>query len=171
MFMSSIERLKQHVKGFARASKYEIVISHDFITQTAYQFLASATEIPALTYGVIAAKRWGMTKNIAGTIDYDPVDITFYMDVDFTVYNAFLAWADQVANREKIVFNFYDNYVKNITFKLFDDDENVKQQVQLVNAWPSKISSYQLGWNKTDEFLEFDVTFEYERVKFNVKDL
>jgi len=169
--MNGIERLKQHVKGFARATKYEIIISHDFITATPYQFTASASNIPKLEYGVTAVKRWGVSKNLPISVDYDAIDITFYMDIDFAVYNAFIKWMDQVADREKMIFNFYDNYVKTISFKLFDDDETVKHSVQLINAWPRAVSSYQIGADKVDEFLEFTVTFEYERVKFNAKEL
>lgn len=143
-------------------------------------FLCSEATLPVSSYATAEVKDnyIGITQEFAHTRLYTDMDLTFYVDVDYSILRFFEGWMDYISGGNvgdepaaatdlstNIYrrFNFPDYYkVQNMTITKFERDYNKILEYKFVNAFPKGLTSIPVSYGPAD-LLKVSVSFNYDR--------
>ena len=152
-------------KGVARSSHYELMIGPQSITYRAISVSAPGRSIAATSSGV-----YGAVHEIGYTAQYAPVSATIYCSPDHAERKYFTEWQDQVVGSHRLSSGFpaeerfnagyYDDYVKDVTIKQYDEKGSKTHEINLIEAYPRTVGELNYTY-QTNELLVFTVSFQY----------
>jgi hypothetical protein len=154
----------------------------DIFAKTKLGFLCSEATLPTTSYATAEVKDnfMGITQEFAHTRLYTDIDLTFYVDADYSILRFFEGWMDYIAGgnspsllepaaatdlRRNIYrrFNFPDSYkVDNMTISKFERDFKYELNYTFVNVFPKGITSLPVSYGSA-ELLKVTVTFNFDR--------
>ena len=141
--------------------------------------LCSEAVLPASAYATSEVKDnfMGVTQEFAHTRLFTDIDLTFYVDRDYTVLNFFEAWMNYISGGGEVPlsatpgyyrrFNYPDFYKNKsgIYIKKFERDYATKGEksitYNLINAFPKSMASIPVAYGGAD-LLKVSVTFNYD---------
>ena len=151
-------------KGVARSSHYELIIGPQSISYRAISLTAPGRSIAAAPSGV-----YGAVQEIGYAAQYAPVSTTIYCSPDHSERKYFTEWQDQIvgshrrssfADESQFNAGYYDNYVKDVTIKQYDEKGSKTHEIKLIEAYPRTVGELNYTY-QTNELLVFTVSFQY----------
>ena len=153
----------------------------DVFVERKLGYLCSEATLPTTSYATAEVKDnyIGITQEFAHTRLYTDMDLTFYVDADYSILRFFEGWMDYISGgnikgeepaaatdlRPNIYrrFNFPNFYkVQNMTVLKFERDYNKVLEYTFVNAFPKGVTSIPVSYGPAD-LLKVTVSFNYDR--------
>lgn len=148
-------------------------------------YLCSEATLPTSSYATAEVKDnfLGVTQEFAHTRLYTDIDLTFYVDDEYSTLRFFEGWMDYIAGgnspklREPAAasypeglgqniyrrFNFPDNYkVQKMKIYKFERDFNKVLEYTFVNTFPKAVTPLPVAYGPAD-VLKVTVTFNFDR--------
>ncbi len=123
--------------------------------------------------GITAAelKYYGPTQKIAMDSTFNDVTVEFLLSESLYEYDFFESWQDIAVGkyRESSDVNadawlrFFDDYKGTVTISHFNEREQLKYKVNLVDAFPINVGDIQRDWGQND-LIRVPITFTYRYV-------
>jgi hypothetical protein len=154
-------------------------------------YLCSEATLPTSSYATAEVKDnyMGVTQEFAHTRLYTDIDLTFYVDDEYSTLRFFEGWMDYIAGGNQINvepaaasytssspnipsglsphiyrrFNFPDDYkVQEMVIYKFERDFNKVLEYKFVNAFPKAVTPLPVAYGPAD-ILKVTVTFNFDR--------
>ena len=147
-------------------------------------YLCSEATLPTSSYATAEVKDnfMGVTQEFAHTRLYTDIDLTFYVDDEYSILRFFEGWMDYIAGGNEINvepaaasypeglgtniyrrFNFPDNYkVQKMVIYKFERDFNKVLEYTFVNTFPKAVTPLPVAYGPAD-VLKVTVTFNFDR--------
>ena len=155
------------VKGGSRSNYFQVTINFPSIVRTApnntdVAYKAKAASMPGSTIGEIAIPFRGRKLYVAGDREYETWDVTFINDVDMTVRNALESWHEGISTAvDNIGATDPSSYYADMKVEHLDKAGNITKTYNMIDCWPTAISSIDLSWDNENSIEEFSATFRY----------
>lgn len=162
-------------------------------------YLCSEATLPTSSYATAEVKDnfLGVTQEFAHTRLYTDIDLTFYVDDEYSILRFFEGWMDYIAGGNQVNvepaaasytssssgipnglspniyrrFNFPDDYkVQNMVIYKFERDFNKVLEYTFVNAFPKAVNPLPVAYGPAD-VLKVTVTFNFDRYLVRRSDL
>ena len=170
------EKLKDHF-----SKSYPDLGDIDVFVRQKLGYLCSEATLPTTSYATAEVKDnyIGITQEFAHTRLYTDMDLTFYVDANYSVLRFFEGWMDYISGGNikgdepaaatdlspNIYrrFNFPNYYkVQNMTILKFERDYDKVLEYTFVNAFPKGVTSIPVSYGAAD-LLKVTVSFNYDR--------
>lgn len=154
--------------GGARPSLFQVNITNPVngIGDIKIPFTAKATSIPASNITPIEQFYFGRPMKFAGNRTFDDWEVTIINDEDFIVRNALEEWTNAInsfeGNLRSLGSSSPVQYKSNAQVTQFGKTGAPIRVYNFVGIFPTVVGSIDLGWDQTDAFEEFAVTFAYD---------
>ena len=140
-------------------------------------YLCSDATLPVSSYATAEVKDnfMGVPQEFAHTRLYTDIDLTFYIDDDYTVLRFFEGWMDYVGGASEISastvlntnayrrFNWPDDYkVQTLNIIKFERNFKSKLVYNFVNAFPKGLTAVPVAYGPAD-LLKVTATFNFDR--------
>jgi hypothetical protein len=151
--------------GLARTNRYAVIlnppksISSDSI-RTVLLFCDQIT-LPGINYSTVQNRTFGEFREVPYEKLYDPCNLSFYVDTDMKVKSFFDNWVNAISDPVTRTYNYYNNYVTDITIQVQDLNEKTKYQITLVECYPKSINNIQLDYASKD-VMKLQVQMQYK---------
>lgn len=120
------------------------------------------TQMPGLSFSTSQVRSYGEFKEVPYEKLYEPVTMSFYVDVDMTVRKLFDAWMELIQSPDTRDFNWPKQYMTDtINIYVEDMNDNRKYCVTLNKAYPKAVAPIQLDYASKD-VMKLSVTFTYQ---------
>jgi hypothetical protein len=161
----TVEDFKASISGLAVSNRYHVTFSRtqflSIFPKNEYSYLVSSINIPGQEIKINSATFWGMKKDIASTVDFDPISMVFLCDSEMKVRRAFEMWLDEIVNKSTFTAGYYKDYTCFITIQVLNRALVPIREYKIREAYPTNITDIPLGYEKNDEAMQFTVTFKY----------
>ena len=178
-YLVNIPLTKQLVNHFS--TSYPDLGNIDTFVERKLGYLCSEATLPTTSYATAEVKDnyIGITQEFAHTRLYTDMDLTFYVDSDYSILRFFEGWMDYISGgnikgdepaaatdlRPNIYrrFNFPNYYkVQNMTILKFERDYDKVLEYTFVNVFPKGVTSIPVSYGAAD-LLKVTVSFNYDR--------
>lgn len=162
-----IDDFKAKLKGGgARANLFRVTVNFPSFVQADVEttsFLCKNAVIPASSVGAVAIPFRGRQLQIAGDRTFEPVSLTFFNDTDFAIRNAFEQWMNGInGHTTNTGILSPSDYQVDMIIEHLDRQDNVIKTINVRGAFPTSVSSIDLGNDQTDAIEEFSVEFQIQ---------
>ena len=149
--------------NFLAPNAFKLVI--DNVTYKNVQYLVQSANIPDISLAPAPVN--SMMRNIGehgDKITYSPLELTFLVDETLTNYREIHDWIlGQLTKKSEVLA---DNKLRDITLMIISSHNNVVQEIQFIDAYPTSLSSLPFESNTADvDYLTASVSFEYSYYK------
>jgi hypothetical protein len=117
---------------------------------------------PGASYGTFAWRNAGPAIKIPYETIFDEVRLEFYCDAQGVVPKWLRGWNKEVTGSD-FRFNFFDEYVKDVTIQELNTAGNVVLTGKLINAYASSIEPVQLSFDNSSQIEKIAIMLSYER--------
>lgn len=161
-FVSSIGKA-----GLARSNRYtvEMVLPSTTYNNNEYRkmlLLCESVQLPGLNLNTAQIRTFGEIREMPYEMNFDPVQLSFYVDGEMVVKGIFDQWIQSVQRGNTRNFNYYENYIAD-TVKIHVEDltDDTKYTVTLYEAYPKTVTPVQMGYDQKD-IMKLQVTMNYK---------
>jgi hypothetical protein len=159
---------KVKLDGLARNNRFLVCISPNSPWQqgptTWLQdalLLCDQVQLPGTNFNTADLRTYGEIRKTPYERLYDDVNMSFYVDTSMTVKLLFDNWMMAIQDPGTRNFNYYDQYISNITIEVQDLKNQSRYAVQLREAYPKSIGAIQLDQSNKD-VMKLSVNFAYK---------
>ncbi len=135
-----------------------------------FEFMATATAIPASDVGLIQVPYFGRKYKIAGDRQFAPWSVNVMNDEDFAIRDAMERWNYKINSYEgnKNLAGASPLDYKAVADVIQYSKEGTPVRIYSFNGiYPESVSQIGLDWNSNDTIEEFSVTFQYDYFEVN----
>lgn len=168
----SLDRFITQIKtrGIARTNRYRVFIpfigannfnSSGSSNMELAQLFCESTTLPGLNIATDPARSFGEVREMPYEPMYDPVSMTFYMDADMHLKNAFDGWMSRVIDPFTRTIQYYRSYTTDIEIYVDNVDGKSPYMIKLFEAYPKTVGSVQLAAESRD-IMKLPVVFQYK---------
>ena len=148
---------------FARGNLFEVFITGQ---DSNLKFRCKATNIPAMTVGVIELGYQNRKLKIAGDRTYDDWTVTVYNDDAHAAREDFVKWQNiAVGVLDDISGATPDQYKFNALVTQFERNGVKTAEYDIKQIWPTSVGEMTFDWDTNDELMTFEVTFSIDYVE------
>lgn len=157
-------------KGFVHPNLFQVTFSGDNMNSIAGQSVqllgiaCKTAKIPGVTYTEGKFSVNGKYRKFATGADLDPVEFVFIVDAGKEIMTVFDNWGSKIYDMEEGTFGFKDEYTCTITVDILDRAGNVIYTGNIENAYPTVITSFDLGYENENQIMEYSITFNYDKI-------
>lgn len=154
--------------GGARPNQFRIILTFPNWVPTGplatlkAGFLVNATALPGSNIGVTNVMYRGRNIPYSGERSFEPWTVNIMNDTDFAIRNALETWQQGInantTNRGRTAAN---QYQANAIVQQLDRNDIVLKQYELIDIFPSNVSSISLAYGSNDVVEEFSCEFQY----------
>jgi len=153
-------------RGVARTSHYELLIGGN--KEIAFRTISvtapgrGVTSTPSGVYGAVQEIGYG-------TI-FSPISAQVYCSPDHSERKYFSKWQDFVVGNHRSAsgkafesdFNagYYDDYVRDVTIKQYDEEGSMSHEIKLIEAYPKNVGELAYSY-QSSELLTFTISLQY----------
>ena len=124
--------------------------------------MCSSTELPSVNIATVPIRHFGEQIEMPNDKNYGSVRATFYVDASLYVKAFFDRWVEFIIDPQTREYNFYSNYVTQISINVYDKHGFLHHIVKLDDAYPKSIGAVSLSHESRD-VMKLDVEFMYRR--------
>ena len=147
-------------RGGYRPSLFEVQIPGRLGQQ--FNFLARASNVPALTINEIPVPYFGREIKIAGNRTYATWTTTVMLEEDFDVRDQIERWQMRINQGDtNIRAEVFEEYKEDAQVLLYGKNGTVIRRYNLVGLWPSDVGLIDLAWDNT-EIGTYEVTWTFD---------
>jgi hypothetical protein len=151
-FISEVKR-----SGMANANRYFVAING---ADKAVGLFCDNAQLPGTTILSTPARTFGEVREVPYELQFDPVNLSFYIDNNWMVKKFFDDWRIKVFDFESRVSGYYKEYVRDVTIYCYNKDNQESYTVKLYEAFPKTIGSVALDYGNK-EVPKLAVTLQY----------
>jgi hypothetical protein len=119
-------------------------------------------QIPGVSFSTNQVRSYGEFREMAYEKLYEPIQLSFYVDVDMSVKKLFDAWVSIVQNPKTRDFYYPDDYsTDKFDIIVQDSMDSPKYTISLFKAYPKTIAPIQLDYSSKD-IMKMQVTMVYQ---------
>ena len=162
----NINQFKSKIGGtLASPALFRVMIPGVVVDSSSAKTLAllcNQAQMPGRYFQTTDRFTHGPPIKIASSSIYDEMVMSFYCKQDLGVYELFSDWQSFIQdNNTSNEFEYFDDYVCDITVEQMDARGDVSYSVTLVDAYPRMVSPMQLDWASQNAFHNLQVSFVY----------
>ena len=136
-------------RGGYRPSLFEVQIPGRLGQE--FNFLARATNVPAMTVEQIIIPYFGRQIKVAGNRTYAEWETTVMIEEDFSVRDAIERWSMRINRGDtNIRDEVNEEYKEDAQILLYGKDGTVIRRYNLVGLWPQEVGTMELDWENGD---------------------
>ena len=121
-----------------------------------------SVSLPSVSLETTQARTFGEFREMPYNRLFDNITLSFYVDNSMQVKLLFDSWINAVQDPVTRNFNYYNNYVTDMTIDVFDVADKSRYQVTLYQAYPKTISAVQMDYaNKDVMKLQVSMNYKY----------
>jgi hypothetical protein len=162
--------------GMARANRYSIIITtpnsileHVNDLPKILMFCDSIN-LPGLNINTAQIRTFGEMREMPYEFNYDPIQVSFYVDGEMLVKDFFDRWINSIQRGETRSLNYYTHYICPQMQIFVEDLEDIKTyQVELYEVYPKTVSAIQMGYDQKD-IMKVQITLMYKYWKSSMHD-
>ena len=124
------------------------------------EFLASAASLPGKSYATTTHRMYGFGLQVPYEAAYEPVSITFLNTNDYSPRTFFEDWMANIVRIGSYNMHYYNDFISTVKIHAYDDNNERRYSCELVESYPSNMSSIEMGWDSTD-VQTFTVDIQY----------
>ena len=124
------------------------------------EFLASGASLPGKSYTTTTHRMYGFGLDVPYEASYEPVQLTFHNTNDYSPRTFFEDWMANIARIGSYNMHYYKDFISTVNIHAYDDHDKRKYSCELVESYPSNMSSIEMGWDSTD-VQTFTVDIQY----------
>lgn len=149
-------------EGGYRPTLFEVQVNKNNVSQP-FSYLCQATQVPAMTTGVIEVPYFGRKIKIAGDRSFAEWSTTVMIEESFNQRAAFEEWARLINDGPSNVREqFNEEYKTDLQILLYGKDGGVIRTYDLIGCWPSDVGTIELDWNTNDTIGVYTVTWSFD---------
>lgn len=125
--------------------------------------LANASQVPAMTMGLIEVPYFGRKIKLAGDRTYAEWTTVLFMEEDPTVRDTLEQWQmdmNKADTNERALVN--ESYKKDAEVFLYGKDGSIFRTYSLKGCWPSDVGTIELDWGNNDALATYSVTWQFD---------
>lgn len=160
----------QMTSGMARTNRYSVVLTlPQLIAGNIHasnvekmQLLCDSITIPSLNVNTVQIRTFGEVREMPTEFNYDPLQLTFYVDGDMQVKRIFDVWIKSVQTGSSRTFNYYNEYICPQMFIYVEDlEDNKVYETKVFEAWPKTVNAVTLSYDQK-EVMKVTVTMMFK---------
>ena len=170
--MTQLDNFIAQVKvgGLARTNRYSVILTPPADLSLAggngnsSQFLllfCDQAQVPGLNISTTQNRTFGEFREVPYEKLFGDVQLSFYVDNGMTVKNLFDEWMGLIQNPYTRNFNYYRNYITDMTINIEDVEDRKRYEVKLFECYPKTISPIQMDYAAKD-VMKIQVTMQYK---------
>ena len=160
-------------KGMARTNRFKVSFSMPNCLLNGYTVVPDDTDlrkihlfcdqvqIPGVNFSTIQSRTFGEFRDVPYEKLYDAVNLSFYVDKNLMVKSFFDSWINGIQNKYTRTFNYYNEYITDVTVEVLDTAENVVYIIDLHESYPKTVGSIQMDQAAKD-IMKLNVTMQYK---------
>ena len=165
--MSSIDQLKSSVTtGFARSNRYRVLFHTDSET---LDVLCDSVGWPGRQIFTQDRTTNMKVHKVAYAFGHEDVPISFILTNDFRVWDFINEWHKTIiGNVDRLNsyrVNFKSEYARDIEIHHLNSLGYINKRIKLMNAFPTTLSSVELGNGNENEIIRVSTEFSYDNWK------
>lgn len=156
-------------RGLARSNRFNVNItwpSGIALLETAKlaNLLCEASSLPGYNIATQPLKIMGESREVPYEPMYDPVTLTFYMDAQFEIKDAFETWMSYIIDPVTKTTNYYSTYTSEINISVENINGSIPYNVTLFEAFPKSMTAVTLNQGDRDVMrLNVGIQYKYWR--------
>ena len=99
--------------------------------------------------------------------DVSGFNVSIYITSTFKQKQLFEYWMDLISDFESNNVSYLYEITGDINIKVFNTKGDIVYDMDLLNAYPARIEQIRLTWLITDEWMEQQINFIYEKMRIN----
>jgi hypothetical protein len=131
-------------------------------------YLCHTSSIPFPTFSEGKIFYNNRDHKIATKEDYDPITMSFYIDVHSSVPKLLKDWMDLIIDPTTKQMGYRKDYVGSADITLYDSWLMKKIHIKIHELWPININALELSWNTKDTISEIPVDFNYDYIEYEM---
>lgn len=153
-------------RGLARSNRFNVNItwpSGIALLETAKlaNLLCEASSLPGYNIATQPLKIMGESREVPYEPMYDPITLTFYMDAQFELKDAFETWMSYIIDPVTKTINYYSTYTSEINISVENMDGSIPYNVTLFEAFPKSMTAVTLNQGDRD-VMRLNVGIQYK---------
>lgn len=126
----------------------------------AVQMYCDSVTLPGMSISTQQARSYGEFREMPYDRLFDNINLTFYVDNSMDTKRLFDDWINSIQDPATRQFNYYNEYITDITIYVEDKDENEQYRVKLFECYPKSISPIQMDYSSKD-IMKLQVSINY----------
>lgn len=145
--------------GFALSSQFAIEFSFpfdwDMPSRVTNEFenilmLCEQTFIPGLSFLTSPVRTTGEVREVPYEKSFDPIQFIFLLDRNLKQKLLFDRWMDRIQGMGTRIFQYPEEYVRDITVYSYDRNNGIRHKTILRDAFPKTIGQVSLSYDNKD---------------------
>lgn len=176
--MATIKEFTAAVKnnGLARSNRYAVsfvvpMVFNNDVTKKALMF-CDQIQLPGTNFSTTQNRTFGEFRETPYEKLYEHINVSFYVDTNMQVKQMFDEWTNHIYNPNTRVFNYYDQYVTDMTIEVQDVTNRARYWVTLHECYPKSVGAIQLDYAGKDVMkLSVSMAYKWFETKTDAPDL
>ena len=119
-------------------------------------------QLPGITVNTAPVRIFGEVRETPTEFNYEPLQMSFYVDNSMEVKQFFDDWAKLIQNGDARTQRYYDEYIcPQMQILVQDTLDNNRMMVELYECYPKSVGAVQLDWANKD-IMKLSVTMQYK---------
>ena len=164
--------------GLARTNRYAVIMTlpkglvyNNEVTKRALMF-CDQVQLPGTNFSTAQNRSFGEFRETPYEKLYEHINLSFYVDRDMLIKDMFDQWQNTIYNPYTRVFNYYDNYVTDLTIEVQDNKDAPKYYVTLHECYPKSVGAVQLDYASKDVMkLSVSIAYKWFEARAEVPDM
>ena len=120
-----------------------------------------STNLPGVTLSTSQSRTFGEIREVPYEKLFQSITLSFYVDNSMQIKEMFDAWILNIQDPNNRNFNYYNDYITDLTIKVGDVSNKSRYAVTLFECYPQAVSPIQMSLTGKD-VIKLDVTFAYK---------
>jgi hypothetical protein len=169
--MTQLDQFIAQVKvgGIARTNRYSVILTPPASLPSIggngnMQFMllfCDQVQVPGLNISTVQNRTFGEFREVPYEKLYGDLQLSFYVDNGMTVKRLFDDWMNLIQNPNTRTFNYYKNYITDMTINIEDVEDRKRYEVKMYECYPKTISPIQMDYAAKD-VMKLQVTMQYK---------
>jgi len=164
--MADINEFVAQVKrgGLSRTNRFHVLFQPPFLDPTQVGLvglLCDQVQLPGTNYSTTQNRVFGEFRETPYERLYEPISMSFYVDRAMAVKDLFDQWMVNIQDPETRLFNYYSNYITDITVFVEDLENGTRYKVTMFEGYPKSVGGIQLDTSSKD-VMKMNVSFVYK---------
>jgi len=122
-----------------------------------------STIVPSLNLDLIEHRWMGSaTQRASGNVVFEPWNINFIVDVNFTNWQLLYNWVTYINNAKDDYIKEHSNYAVDATLRVTDNFQAEIFKLFFVGVWITNLGEVTLSYREGDQVLECSASFAYD---------
>lgn len=168
--MSNLDQFIAAVKtgGMARTNRFSVMLSPppevtSIVGDSLQDILlfCDSVQLPGLNLATTQSRTFGEFREVPYEKLYGDIQMNFYVDTNMYVKYMFDSWMNVIQNPNSRTFEYYNNYITDMTIYVDDVADNTRFVVNAYECYPKTISPIQMDYSSKD-VMKLQVTMQYK---------